>query len=376
MAYTERDLLRLARRWRNAKRGYLLVNPLQAKHLPVSPGAALAMMAALGEAVARRWPSPGPVIGFAETATAVGAMAALGRGGDSPYIHTTREPLAASDDALDFLEEHSHAAEQWLRAEKLGAWIEAGGVPVLVDDEISTGRTLENIARTLRRRFPALAHRRLGAASLINRLSDARLEALARSGIDCCWLLRLPLVDYEDAVLRFDIHPAEPPARPAGPVICLDWPHSLPDLRLGAPIGDWMARCEAAADALIARLAPGLSGRKVLALGTEECMLPALVFGRRLEAAGLDCAVRCHATTRSPIGLCPDGDYPIKSGHRLRSLYDPERTTYIYNLAPCDIALILTDAPAAARDPGLADLAAALHEHGAREIAAVRIMGS
>ena len=42
--YTQENTLRLAKRYRNAKRTYLLVNPLQAKHLPVRPGAALDMM--------------------------------------------------------------------------------------------------------------------------------------------------------------------------------------------------------------------------------------------------------------------------------------------------------------------------------------------
>ena len=35
MIYQEQDVLRLARRWKNAKRSYLLVDPLQARrHLP------------------------------------------------------------------------------------------------------------------------------------------------------------------------------------------------------------------------------------------------------------------------------------------------------------------------------------------------------
>ena len=47
--YREQDVLRLAKRHHNTKRTYLLVNPLQAKHIPVSPGASLAMMRTLGD---------------------------------------------------------------------------------------------------------------------------------------------------------------------------------------------------------------------------------------------------------------------------------------------------------------------------------------
>ena len=49
--YSECDLLRLAKRVNNTKRSYLLVNPLQGKHIPVDPEAALTMMQALGKTV-------------------------------------------------------------------------------------------------------------------------------------------------------------------------------------------------------------------------------------------------------------------------------------------------------------------------------------
>ena len=74
--YTAADTLRIAKRYNNPKRSYLLVNPLQAKHIPVSPAAALEMMGALGNQVAAKYPEARLVIGFAETATAIGAAVA------------------------------------------------------------------------------------------------------------------------------------------------------------------------------------------------------------------------------------------------------------------------------------------------------------
>ena len=50
--YTSDSCLRLARRVNNRKRTYLLVNPLQGKHLPVSPIQALEMMKTLGDRLA------------------------------------------------------------------------------------------------------------------------------------------------------------------------------------------------------------------------------------------------------------------------------------------------------------------------------------
>lgn len=86
--YTAADTLRIAKRYNNPKRSYLLVNPLQAKHIPVSPAAALEMMGALGDQVAAKYPEARLVIGFAETATAIGAAVAARLGPDCLYVHT------------------------------------------------------------------------------------------------------------------------------------------------------------------------------------------------------------------------------------------------------------------------------------------------
>ena len=178
-SYTEAYTLRVAKRYRNPKRSYLLVDPLQAKHIPVSPTASLDMMAALGGQVAAAHPVARLVIGFAETATAIGAAVAASLGPDCVYLHTTREPL--DGDWILFQEEHSHAVEQRLCADRLAAWIEATPTVVFVDDELSTGRTLRNMVRQLRERFPLLAERQLAAASILSRVSP---EDQARPAAD------------------------------------------------------------------------------------------------------------------------------------------------------------------------------------------------
>ena len=61
-------------------------------------------------------------------------------------------------------------------------------------------------------------------------------------------------------------------------------------------------------------------------------MYPALLLGERLEQLGAE--VCCHATTRSPIGLCDAPGYPISSGWKLPSFYEEGRVTYVYDLMP------------------------------------------
>lgn len=89
-------------------------------------------------------------------------------------------------------------------------------------------------------------------------------------------------------------------------------------------------------------------------------MLPGLVLGEYIEAQGNAASVRYHATTRSPIGICSDPEYPIQSGVMLHSFYEQGRTTYLYNLQPSDIVIILTDsANDAAIQQAYADLCGA-----------------
>ena len=83
------DLIQVAKRENNPKRHYLYVNPLQGKHLPVSPSRSLALFASLAEEAAQRFAGERLlVVGFAETATAIGAALAYGAGNVDFYCST------------------------------------------------------------------------------------------------------------------------------------------------------------------------------------------------------------------------------------------------------------------------------------------------
>lgn len=333
--YSTENLLRVAKRLNNSRRSYLLVNPLQGKHLPVSPTVALDMMNALGSKVAEKFPNARLVIGFAETATAIGAVVAKNLRGDCFYLQTTREPL--SGNFVEFLEEHSHAPEQRLCTENFAAGLDRTPEVVFVDDELSTGKTLLNIVRRLKKNFPALADKKICAASIINRLSRENLDALATENISCVCLLQCVRRD-----VRCDLNG---------------------DPRRGVNIGDYFAQCETLAEKLRGLLLRENISGDVLVLGTEEFMLPALIVGRALEK---NFRVKTHSTTRSPIAVSTAENYPIRSAVTLRSFYDADRTTYIYNLQRCDAAVIVTDAQNFSA--GADDLIAALTAHGVYNI--------
>ena len=199
-------LLGLALR-RNPKRAQLLVSRVLGKHIPTDPrlvrGAGLLLGRLVADALADRPRRPLPtallrravdgdrdaaaalprdaiddvtdfdgalVLGFAETATALGHCVAEGLGG-APYLHSTRRPVPGVATAGGFTEEHSHATEHLLLPHD-PALLTDGRPLVLVDDELSTGRTVLNTITALHRVAP---RKRYGVAALVDVRSDYRV---------------------------------------------------------------------------------------------------------------------------------------------------------------------------------------------------------
>ena len=252
--FTAEDLLRVAKRHNNRKRKYILVNPLQGKHVPVSPSLALSMMQALGDKVAARHGDARLVIGFAETATAIGAVVANAISEECVYLQTTREELPDLGAHIDFLEEHSHAPEQSLVTEHLEEWLARTDTVVFVDDEISTGKTICNIIARLKEEFPALEGKRLVAASILNRLSPENEQRLEAAGVKSEWLVRLPQTDYTMLVEKFQAEEAA--VAPRGKD-CAYERHLVKmghDPRRGTAAGEYFRQWEQSADEILAQL--------------------------------------------------------------------------------------------------------------------------
>ncbi|WP_027416120.1 phosphoribosyltransferase family protein [Aneurinibacillus terranovensis] len=181
------ELFAMAAR-RNKKRNFLFVSKILGKHIPVDPYVPLlagAVLAAryieivyqtgaerarklvqalrnpeqrpLAYARLRQMPLELPrdivVVGFAETATALGSAVFDSFAGRARYLHTTRESINEIVPEFTFEEEHSHATSH--RCYTLDGKFFAGSEPVvLVDDEITTGKTALNIIAELQHRYP------------------------------------------------------------------------------------------------------------------------------------------------------------------------------------------------------------------------------
>lgn len=327
----------------NPLRRFLFVSHVLGKHLPIEPnlgllaGAALALkaadddrapaaLAALDEADAQaaqtlledleRAPAqldgPVSVIGFAETATALGH--AVADAFDAAALcHTTRREIPGVVPALDFTEDHSHAPEQWLYTVPT-----ADGPVVLVDDELTTGRTACNLIRELQRVHP---RDRYIAVSLIDRLGPAERQAVqdVADELGC----RIDIVSLRSArtapVPAADAPPAGsvPARRPKrAPQRQSRFTVDAGGVALTARQGlDRDAR--AALRALASRAGEQLNDQlprraPVTLLGFGEFMFLPLLTGADLARRGR--SVRFWSTTRSPIRVNHTVGYPIQSG--------------------------------------------------------------
>lgn len=333
--YESEDVLRIAKRNHNKKRQYLLVNPLQGKHVPVNPADCLNMMHEFGNQLYTEFPDIGLIIGFAETATAIGAVIAAMK--NANYITTTREEIGSN--TIEFKEEHSHAVEQQISTENLDKLFESNTI-VLIDDELSTGKTVLNIIAALKEEYPILNNKKIIAASLINRMSDEDLVRFNKAGIECRWLVKIENDSYDFVNELEASDPEEVPEykRDRGPV--LFYSSIDDDVRTGVLSKDYKHSIKNENQKIIDKLHIRRTD-KILVLGTEEYMYPAILFAKQLSK--LSNEVKMHATTRSPISISKEKDYPIRNGYKLHSFYDTDRTTYLYNVDFYDKVFVVTD---------------------------------
>lgn len=332
-------LFALAARENNTKRGGLIVNFLQAKHVPAKPSETLALFDRLAERVIPEiCEKKVMVIGFAETATAIGGelAARLSEGCECTYIHTTREKFPEDMRLALFSEEHSHATEQCLFSDK-GLDIFKGIERIIfAEDELTTGKTILNFIEALKNAVSC----KFSAASIINGMSEDDLLKYKALGVGVHYLVK---IDSSARTLKEGISVTP---REDGEFDIFSVPEELflrmdkkKDPRLGIDGAEYEKYCISAASEFFEKMGSRLSGKTVDVIGTEECMFPAIKLGELLEEKGFD--VRCHATTRSPIVPSGDEGYPLFARYRAESVYDRERRTFIYNLFECDCRIVV-----------------------------------
>lgn len=343
--YKNNQLVKLAKRDNNFKRPYLLVNPLQGKHIPVQPKKALSIFTKLAEKTYDKYAKEKLlIIGFAETATAIGAAIACEFPNEVYYVHTTRESLK-NKDYLFFSEVHSHAAEQKLIKNNIKEIIYQVDRIIFAEDEVTTGNTILNIIEVLQSEFKDKVLK-FGITSILNGIPTERIETLKKNDIECTYLLKLSSENYISKLNNYtftsdNMFKLETKTHFTPSITVMK---GKADPRIGLTNKDYYKKCDSLATNILKAIdTESLKNKTVLVLGAEEFMFPALLFAHSIESLNYCTEVNFHATTRSPILPCNDSDYPLFSRYEIISLYNDKRKTFIYNLKSYDKVFILYD---------------------------------
>ena len=362
--YDYDQMIGIAQRRNNPKRQYVLVNRFQGKHCPVEGARALALFQQLGKLVNETYYGKKiAFIGFAETATAIGAAVAAAFCGDSVYFTTTRESLEKEELLVSFREEHSHAVQQLLYGAEKSLLSRYDGI-IFVEDEITTGNTIWNFITALEKNELVNKNAFFGVASILNSMTDQQKKRFSEKRVQFLYLIQTegnqePIYFHQPEGTYADTVPST-----------IKFRYEEVDGRLEPRLGIAPKDYERACKSLAAAVEEGLHiqpEEKILILGTEECMYPALYTAAWLERSCPKASIFTHATTRSPIVPRIGEDYPITNGVALDSVYEAGRQTYLYNLGQYHRAAVLTDA-LQLNLKGVGELAAALRQFGCPKV--------
>lgn len=418
------DLVGIALR-RNPRRAHLLVSTVLGKHVAVAPGQAIGAGRLLGELVAQtlveairtdgfardaaewyalvdnafrrgdtlplldeldrtrstRFEFTGLVLGFAETATGLGHLVA-DQMLASCYLHSTRRRVPGVRVAGTFEEGHSHATSHLLLPVP-AVLLHTPGPLVLVDDELSTGRTAMATITEAHRQHPRAHYIVAALVDLRTAEDEAALVRLAeRLGcrIDVVSLVRgtvtLPPGLADLVVERLPgSSPGSGPSDGSTPThavvnsVRLPWSTSVPD---GGRHGfvaadrdrfqDALAHATQAMTTVIRTRLDILSNdskraapSQILVIGTEEFMYLPLRLAEKL-ASDPAFTVAFQSTTRSPVHAVEDAGYPIRRTFSFADAEGDSTPRYLYNASTRrfagqvggnpDLVVIVTD-PAA-----------------------------
>lgn len=369
----------------NKKRSFLFVSKILGKHIPVEPRKGLLT----GALLAQRYfetvkgmevekkdsllclfhedfkdfiakPFIGEefnpvIIGFAETATALG-HAFFDAFQYADFFHTTREELLKREPVIKFEEEHSHATSHRCYISK--DIIQNKREIILVDDELTTGRTALNIIRDIQSIFPREKYSLVSILdwrSQEDRNAFAAVEKELGITINCVSLIsgtfmlegNIPLEGHEQNEQNSEnystIIPEVIQLQKNFPSLYSTYRNTSVSLtggenhipyltetgRFGLNAGN-KEQIDHKLKETAEYLTSKRSGKKSLCLGTGEFMyIPMKIASEMGEG------VLYHSTTRSPIYIQNKPMYGARYGLSFPNPEDLNIHHFVYNIPPC-----------------------------------------
>ena len=334
----------------NPRRAHLIVSKILGKHIPVDPRIILDGGYRLAAEVTDALDATGHtiddalVVGYCETATGLGH--AVAEDLNVTYLHTTRKQHPSIAVEARFDEEHSHAVAHLIQPRE-GITLRGNGPLILVDDELSTGKTALNTIEAIHAEFPRPVY--VIAALLDARTPKGRTVFEARAAemgvtVLVVSVLSAYLTLPSDVLDRASTARASLPApAPAPRVNERDlarvethtglWPEDVPvTARHGMYPSDTMSMVHTAED-LAHSLLSSLTGEgSVLVLGTEELLHMPTHVAAELAHLMPERTVLNQSTTRSPVHAADDEGYAIRRTETFTAPDDPSRVSRVHNL--------------------------------------------
>lgn len=306
----------------NPRRAFLVVSKVLGRHIGVAPATMRATFRDLAARIPADLPGPILVIGLAETAICLGQgvheefVRRTGRT-DVLFLHSTRQQLDHPILAR-FEEPHSHASTHLIyRPDDVAGCFATPQALVMVDDEISTGTTLTNLAAAMVAAMPSI--------------ETIVAAALTDWSLDHDWLGQLDRPAHTVSLLsgtlswtptnkaKGDSHQRFDTAA-----------RSLGTMTTHRNFGR-LGRSDVAneGDTLAATLSLPPAAR-LCVVGTGEFTYPPFRIAEALAAAGHDVVVQ--STSRSPVQI----GGPITRALRFTDNYGTGVPNYLYNADPAD----------------------------------------
>lgn len=320
----------------NRKRGFLFVSKVLGKHVPVRPYVMRRVHFELAQKIdelVSGQEAKGVVLGMAETATGLG-MGVFGElqktsasGKWEAYFQTTRYRSQGEDvresPYLSFEESHSHATQLILELPPEGsvqyrALTQAKRI-VLVDDEISTGKTFASLLNAVRRINSVF--REIVVATITD-LSGGRVQELLRQvpGVSSVHVVSLVAGSFSFVANEklWEVEASDKPvAQSTVSRSQSQW--SSYSARKGVAAVPEISR------EIVEQCKSKLDHKTCRVIGTNEFMDPAFRLAMELEASGWEATVQ--STTRSPLLV----SHQIESKRSVLDLYCPQTPNYLYN---------------------------------------------
>ena len=342
--YSIDKMVSICKRLNNKNRDFLFVNVYQGKHFPQNPINIFKVLDELVENIERK-DEKILVIGFAETATAIGNYVSAKLKNCVYEMQTTREIIKDENVLIEFKEEHSHAPNQILYGNK-EILFQVDKI-LFVEDEITTGKTIINFINEINKINPNLKY---AVVSILNWQDKEASGLYSKLDIETYYLVKGSIKDINNKV---DVNTLdeEKIVKTEKILKCANIYNELCDYRktrLGRiPIKDLDFYSEYIFNKIkdnskVLNNITEEENKDILIIGTEEFMYEPLLFARYLETNTKN-NIFFQATTRSPIEVSNDNNYILNKRYKFRSCYESDRTTYLYNLRKYDYIMIVTD---------------------------------